>query len=84
MDGDTENVWKDIEFRIDPDPFYTSCYISSMNKRLDPKNPLNPKAPFKWVLMDIISTTAPKRLTIETTFPDYFLFHDAYSKFPNL
>ena len=33
MAGDTYNVWKDIELRIDPDPFFTSCQISSMNKK---------------------------------------------------
>ena len=25
--GDTENVWKDTEIRIYPDPFCTSCHI---------------------------------------------------------
>ena len=34
MTGDTENVWEDIELRIDPDPFFTSCQISSMNKKV--------------------------------------------------
>ena len=33
--GDTTNVWKYVELRIYPDPFYTSCKMSSMNKRLD-------------------------------------------------
>ena len=33
----TSNVWLNIELRIDPDPFCTSCQISSMKKRLDPK-----------------------------------------------
>ena len=33
--GDTSNVWEDAELKIDPDPFFTSCKISSMNKRLD-------------------------------------------------
>ena len=47
---DTANVWKDIEFRIYQDPFFTSCKISSMNKKARSKIPLNPKAPFKWVL----------------------------------
>ena len=32
MSGFTSNVWKDIELRIDPHPFCTSCQISSMNK----------------------------------------------------
>ena len=31
--GDNTNVWEDIELRIDPDPFCTSCQISSMNKK---------------------------------------------------
>ena len=39
-----------------------------MNKKAGTKNPLKPKAPFKWVFMDIILATAPKSLTSETTF----------------
>ena len=31
--GDTANIWEDIELRIDPDPFCTSCQIYSMNKK---------------------------------------------------
>ena len=31
--GDTTNVWEDVEIRIDPDPFCTSCQISSMNQK---------------------------------------------------
>ena len=45
--GDTANVWEDVEIRIDPDPFCTSCQISSMNKKARSKIPLKPKAPFK-------------------------------------
>ena len=45
--GDNANVWGDIELRIYPDPFCTSCKISSMNKKAGSKIPLNPKAPFK-------------------------------------
>ena len=48
--GDTDNVWEDVELRIYPDPFCTSCQISSMNKKTRSKIPLKPKAPFKWVL----------------------------------
>ena len=48
--GDIDNVWEDVELRIDPDPFCTSCQISSMNRKARSKIPLNPKAPFKWVL----------------------------------
>ena len=52
--GDTANVWEDVELRIDPDPFCTSCQIYPMNKKARSKIPLKPKAPFKWVFMDII------------------------------
>ena len=31
--GDNANVWEDVEHRIDPDPFCTSCQTSSMNKK---------------------------------------------------
>ena len=82
MAGDTDNVWEDIELRIDPDPFCTSCQISSMNKKARSKIPLKPKSPLKWVFMDIILSRAPKRLTSDTNFSNYILFVDAYSKIP--
>ena len=44
--GDTANVWEDVELRIDPDPFFTSCKIASMNKKARSKIPLYTKAPF--------------------------------------
>ena len=75
--GDTGNVWEDIELRIDPDTFFTSCQISSMNKKARSKIPLKPKAPFKWVFMDIIPSTAPKSLTSDATFSNYLLIDDA-------
>ena len=28
--GDTANFWEDAELKIDPDPFCTSCKISSI------------------------------------------------------
>ena len=68
MTGDTANVWQDIELRINPDPFCTSCQISSMNKKDRSKNTLTPKKPFKWGFMVIIPPTSPKHLTNETTF----------------
>ena len=45
--GDTAIVWKDAELIIYLDPFFTSCKISSMNKKARSKLPLKPKAPFK-------------------------------------
>ena len=82
--GYTDNVWVDIYLRIYPDPFCTSCQIYSMNKKARSKIPLKPKAPFKWVLMDMIPSTAPKSLTSDTTFSNYLLFVDSYSKIPKL
>ena len=55
-----------------------------MNKKARSKIPLNPKASFKWVFMDIIPSTAPKSLTNDTTFPNYLMIVDAYSKIPKL
>ena len=46
LSGDTANVWDNIELKIDPYYFYTSCHIFSMNKKARSKNPLNTKAPF--------------------------------------
>ena len=47
MARNSANVWQDIELRIYPDPFFSSCQISPMNKKAGSKNPLRPKAPFK-------------------------------------
>ena len=80
--GDTANIWEDVELRIYPDPFSISCQISSMNKKSRSKIPLNPKAPFKWVFMDIIPSTSPKSLTSDTTFSKYLFIVDAYSNIP--
>ena len=82
--GDTATVLEDVELRIDPDPFCTSCKISSMNKKARTKISLKPKSPFKWVFMDIIPSTAPKSLTNDTTFSNYLLIVDTYSKIPKL
>ena len=46
-------------------------------KKARAKIPLKPKAPFKWVFMDIIPSTAPKSLTSDTTFSDYLFIADA-------
>ena len=82
--GDTANNWEYVELRLDPDPFCTSCKFSSMNKKARSKIPLKPKAPFKWVFMDIIPSTAPKSLTNDTKFPNYLLIVDAYYNIPKL
>ena len=51
-----------------------------MNKKARFKNPLKSKAPFKWVFMDIIPSTAPKHLTRDTTVSNYLFIVDADSK----
>ena len=55
-----------------------------MNKQARSKIPLKPKAPFKLVFMDIVPSTTPKPLTSDTTFSNYLLIVDAYSKIPKL
>ena len=50
MDGETAKIWKDIELRIYLYYFCTSYQIYSINIKAISKNPLKPKAPFKWVL----------------------------------
>ena len=84
LSGYTDNVWDDVELRVDPDPFCTSCQISSMKKKARSEISLNPKAPFKLVFMDIIPSTAPKRLTSDKTFSNYLFFVYAYSNIPEL
>ena len=55
-----------------------------MNKKDRSKIKLKSKAPFKWVLMDILPSTAPNHLTSDTTFYNCLLSVDAYSKIPKL
>ena len=55
-----------------------------MNKKARSKIPLKPKAPFKWVFMDIVPSTSSNILTSDTTFSNYLLIFDAYSKIPKL
>ena len=81
---DTDNVWEDIELIIYQDPFCTSCQVYSMNKKARSKIPLKPKAPFKWIFMDIVTSTAPKSLTSDTTLSNYILIVYEYSKIPKL
>ena len=82
--GDTAKFWEDVDLRIDPDPFCTSCQISSMNKKARSKITLKAKVPFKWVFMDIIPSTETKSLTSDTTFCNYLLSVFANSKIPKL
>ena len=84
MDGDTSNSREDIELIIYTDPFCTSCHIFSMNKKAGSRNPLNPKAPFKWVFMDLIPSIAPERLKSDTTFSNFLLIVDVYSNITKL
>ena len=58
--GDNANVWEDAELRIHPDPFCKTCQISLMNKKARSKIPLKPKAPFKWVLIDMSINSTQK------------------------
>ena len=48
-----------------------------MNKKLRSKIPLKPKAPYKWVFIDVIQSSVPKGLTSDTLFYIYVLPIDA-------
>ena len=84
LDVDTVNVCQDIELMVDLDHFCTSCQISTINKNLGSKTPLNPKTPFKWVSMYIITYLFSDSLIKYTAFYNYLLVVDAYSKLPRL
>ena len=55
-----------------------------MNKKTRSKLPLKPKAPSKWVFINVITSTAPKSLTNDTNFKNYLLIVDSYSMIPKL
>ena len=78
LDVDTEKNLQDIELRVDPDPFRTSCQIYMVNEKARSKTLLKAKTPFKWVFMDILSSTFYKSLTKDTHFDNYSLILDAY------
>ena len=78
LDEDTVNVSKYIELRVDTEPFCTPCQISTINEK-DISN-----TPLKWVFIYIISATSSKISTKDTTFYNYLLIMDAYSKIPKL
>ena len=82
--GDTANFCQDIEHRVDTDPFCTSYHISTIDKNPRSKIPLQPKTPFKRIFVDTISSIASTSLTKDTTFDNYILIVDAYSKLPRL
>ena len=50
MAGNTETFWKDVELRIDPDPFLHIMSDIPNEKKARSKNPLISKPPFKLVL----------------------------------
>ena len=55
-----------------------------MNKKARSKIPLKLESPFKLVFMYIIPSTASKSLTSDTTFSNYILIFDVYSKITKL
>ena len=47
MAGDTENVWKDLDLRIDPESFFHVISDFFNEKKAKSTNILNPKSPFR-------------------------------------
>ena len=81
---DTEFFWQYVELGVNPDPFCTSYQISTINKKSISKTSLKPNTYFKWVFMDIIPPISSKILTKDTTFENYLLIVDSYSKIPKI
>ena len=69
---------------VDPDPFFISCQISTIHKKVISKAPLKFKTPFKWMFMNIIPATSSKSLTKETIFSNYLLIVNSYSNISKL
>ena len=84
MTGDTAIFWQDIELRVDPDPFFTSFQISTINKKARSKTAVKSNTTFKWVFRGIIPAIYSKNLTKDTTFDHYPLIVYAYSKITKL
>ena len=80
MNEDTANLWNDIEPRIYPDPFFTSCQLSSMNKKGWIQKYIETKGTFQVGFIYIIPATAPRSFRSETTFSNYIGIVGAYSK----
>ena len=53
-------------------------------QKIRSKIPLKLKAPFKWIFMDVVPSTAPKILTSDKNVSNYLSIVDAYSKIPKL
>ena len=77
MAGDTAIFCKDIELRIDPDPFCTPYQKPPMNKNERSKTPLKPGASLKWVYGHYYSNIL-NFFTSETNFSNDLLIVDEY------
>ena len=82
--ADAAGLWEDVEIRMDPDPFCTSCKVATITKKSRSKQPLDPVGPLKWVFMDIIPSPHSKSIDKEACFANYLLVVDAYSRVPRL
>ena len=81
---DNTNIWQDIELGVYPEPFCTSCQISTLNKKPRSKKPLKYNTPFNCMFMDIIPAIYSRSLTKDTNFDNYLLIVDAYSNIQKL
>ena len=84
LDGGNANIWQDIDLRVYPYPFCTSCQISTINKKVISKKPLRSKITFKSLFMNITPDKSPKILTKDSTFSNYLLIVDNYHNIKKL
>ena len=68
MAEDTPNSCQDIELKIDPDPFFTSCQISSINEKKWAPKLIETKATFQMGFYGYFSATSPFVLQVKLFF----------------
>ena len=80
--ADAAEMWKDVEVKLSPDPFCTSCKIATITKRNRSKVPMGADRPLARVFMDIIP--APHKFSFDPNcdFSHYLLIVDTYSRIP--
>ena len=82
--ADAAEMWKDVEVKLSPDPFCTSCKIATITKRNRSKVPMKADRPLARVVMDIIPAPHKSSFDPNCDFSHYLLIVDTYSRIPRL
>ena len=82
--ADTADMWKNVEVKLSPDLFCTSCKIATITKRNQSKVPIGVEKPLATVFMDIIPAPHKSSFDPDCDFSHYLLIVDTYSRIPRL